>query len=41
MRPLVLFPLLFSLAFGQDPSAFVNPFIGTTDGGHVFPGQYF
>ncbi|KAN0133100.1 Glycosyl hydrolase family 92 domain containing protein [Lactarius tabidus] len=38
MRPLVLFPLLFSLAFGQDPSAFVNPFIGTTDGGHVFPG---
>lgn len=41
MRPLVLFPLLFSLVLSQDLAAFVNLFIGTTDGGHVFPGRYF
>ena len=41
MRPLIIFPLLSSLVSGQDLAAFVNPFIGTTDGGHVFPGQYF
>ncbi|KAH9033368.1 glycoside hydrolase family 92 protein [Lactarius pseudohatsudake] len=38
MRSLVLFPLLFSLALGQDPASFVNPLIGTTKDGHVFPG---
>jgi hypothetical protein len=40
MLSLVLFPLLFSLSLGQDPASFVNPLIGTADGGHVFPGQY-
>ncbi len=35
-----LFPLLFSLALGQDPASYVNLFIGTTNDGHVFPGQY-
>ncbi|KAI9449063.1 glycoside hydrolase family 92 protein [Lactarius psammicola] len=38
MRFLVLFPLLFSLALGQDPCSFVNPLIGTIKDGHVFPG---
>jgi len=38
MRSLVLLPLLFSLALGQDPAIFVNLLIGTTKDGHVFPG---
>ena len=40
MLPLILFPFLCPLAFGQDLAAFVNPLIGTADDGHVFPGQY-
>ena len=44
MRPLVLFPLFFSLALGntlgREPADIVNLFIGTTNDGHVFPGQY-
>jgi hypothetical protein len=41
MHPLILFPFLCPLAFGQDLAAFVNPLIGTADEGHVFPGEYF
>ncbi|KAI0260072.1 glycosyl hydrolase family 92-domain-containing protein [Gloeopeniophorella convolvens] len=36
--PLFFLPHFFALALGQDPASFVNLFIGTTDGGHVFPG---
>ncbi len=35
-----LVTLLFSLALAQDPASYVNLFIGTTNDGHVFPGQY-
>ncbi|KAI0296922.1 glycoside hydrolase family 92 protein [Multifurca ochricompacta] len=31
-------PLFFSLVQCQDPASFVNLFIGTTKGGHAFPG---
>ena len=41
MHPLVLFPFLCPLALGQDLATFANPLIGTTDDGHVFPGQCF
>ena len=41
MHPLVLFPFLCPLAFALDTATFVNPLIGTTDDGHVFPGKYF
>jgi putative alpha-1,2-mannosidase len=29
---------LLTLVAAQDPAQFVNPFIGTEKGGHVFPG---
>ncbi|KAI0251580.1 glycoside hydrolase family 92 protein [Lactifluus subvellereus] len=38
MRSLPFLPLLFSFANCQDPASFVNLFIGTTAGGHAFPG---
>ncbi|KAJ7490960.1 alpha-1,2-mannosidase, putative subfamily [Mycena latifolia] len=35
---IVLSASLFTLVAAQDPAQFVNPFIGTTNGGHAFPG---
>ena len=40
MLSLALFPLLFSPILGREPADIVNLFIGTTNGGNVFPGQY-
>ncbi|KAJ7150852.1 glycosyl hydrolase family 92-domain-containing protein [Mycena crocata] len=38
VQHVVLSATLLTLVCAQDPAQFVNPFIGTTNGGHAFPG---
>jgi hypothetical protein len=37
-RAIIFFALLLTSSTAQDPAQFVNPLVGTKDGGHVFSG---